>query len=131
MISINPLRKSLLNLLLIDLILVCTGLLFLYLTRINISIKDILILISAFSLIYIISFQIFFRGMKLRYRDQAMYSLVSIVLKFLLELVLALIWFVAAKKNTLPCVVLFFVIYLTLTLYLVSGMLKVLKTKPL
>ncbi len=46
-----------------------------------------------------------------------MHTLVSVSLKFLLEIILALIWFVAAKKNSFTSVFIFFVIYLTLTLF--------------
>jgi hypothetical protein len=60
-----------------------------------------------------------------------LHSLVSISLKFLLEMLLALVWFIVAKKTSLTSVFIFFVIYLTLTLFSLSIILKTLKNKAL
>jgi hypothetical protein len=46
-------------------------------------------------------------------------------------MILALIWFFISKKNTLTSVFIFFVIYLTLTLFTVFVILKVLRNRSL
>jgi hypothetical protein len=46
-------------------------------------------------------------------------------------MVLAFIWFIVAKKTSLPSVLIFFVLYLTLTLYSIWVILKTLKNKSL
>jgi len=100
-------------------------------TNLNIKFSDIIILGSLFSVIALISLVIFFRGQTKDPESQTMHSLVSIVLKFLLEMVLALVWFIVAKKTSLPSVLLFFVLYLSLTLFTVLIMLRTLKNKSL
>jgi hypothetical protein len=56
---------------------------------------------------------------------------VAISLKFLLEMILALVWFIVAKKTALPSVLIFFVLYLALTLFTVLIILKTLKNRAL
>jgi hypothetical protein len=60
-----------------------------------------------------------------------MHTLVSVSVKFLLEMVLALIWFIVIKKTMASAVVMFFVLYLTLTLFTTFVMLKALNIKTL
>jgi hypothetical protein len=49
--------------------------------------------------------------------------------KFLLELGLVAIWFIVIKKTSLQSVLVFFVIYLTLTLFSIFIIFKTLKNK--
>jgi hypothetical protein len=46
-------------------------------------------------------------------------------------MVLALVWFVILKKTTLSFLIIFFVLYLSLTLFSVNYILKILKNKLL
>jgi F0F1-type ATP synthase assembly protein I len=126
---LKPVRKFILGLLLINIVLLIPA----YLVRsvAGLDFGTVLFLCAAFSFISMISFLIFIKGQKKEAESQGMYSLVSIGLKFLLELVLIAIFFIVVKKNSLQYVVLFFVIYLTLTLYLVFTLLNILKTKHL
>ena len=94
-------------------------------------IKDLVLLSLLFSLTTIIALIIFLRGQTKDPESQTMHSLVSVSLKFLLELVLALLWFIVIKKTGLPSVLIFFVIYLTFTLLSVWVILKTLKNKSL
>jgi len=100
-------------------------------TNLNLPGSDIAIPSSVFSLITLITLIIFLRGQKKEPESQTLHSLVAISLKFLLELVLVLIWFIVAKKTSLPSVLIFFVIYLTLTLFSIWVILKTLKNKSL
>jgi hypothetical protein len=99
--------------------------------KLNLLYNDVAILSLIFSIIVIITLFIFFRGQTKEPDSQTLHSLVSVSLKFLLELVLALVWFIVAKKTSLPSVLIFFVIYLTLTLFSVWIILKTLKNKSL
>jgi hypothetical protein len=99
--------------------------------KLNLLYNDVTILSLIFSIIVIITLFIFFRGQTKEPDSQTLHSLVSVSLKFLLELVLALVWFIVAKKTSLPSVLIFFVIYLTLTLFSVWIILKTLKNKSL
>jgi len=63
--------------------------------------------------------------------SQVIHSMVSVSLKFILEMVMALIWFLVAKKTAVSSVVLFFVLYLAFTLFSISHILNTLKNKSL
>ncbi len=95
------------------------------------NLTDVIILSVCFVLISLSSMIIFFRGRSKSPESQTMHSLVSISLKFLLELILVFIWFFIGKKSGLTSVLLFFVIYLTFTLFLIFIILKTLKNKSL
>jgi hypothetical protein len=60
-----------------------------------------------------------------------MHTLVAVSLKFLLDMILALLWFFISKKNSLTYVFLFFVLYLTFTLFTTIVILKILKYRSL
>jgi len=95
------------------------------------SSSDFIILASLFSLFTLIQLFIFFRGQTREPESTTMHTLVSVSVKFLLEMVLALIWFIVIKKTLVSSVVMFFVLYLTLTLFSTFTMLKTLKNKTL
>jgi hypothetical protein len=99
--------------------------------NLNLVINDIVILSVIFSVIALITILIFFRGQHREPDNQTLHTLVAVILKFLLELVLALIWFFVAKKTSLSSVIMFFVIYLTFTLFSIGIILKALKKKSL
>lgn len=92
---------------------------------------DVIILSLCFTVITILSIVIFRRGLKKEPGSQTMHLLVAIVVKMLLEMFLALIWFFILKKTSAPTLILFFVLYLSFTFYLVMVMLKILKRKAL
>jgi hypothetical protein len=60
-----------------------------------------------------------------------MHTLLSVSFKFIIELILALIWFIVAKKTTFHSVLLFFVLYLAFTLISIWLILKTLKYRSL
>jgi len=97
----------------------------------NLQFTDIAILTLFFTIISLITLIIFFRGQKKEPDSQTIHTLVSLSLKFLIELVLAVLWFFVAKKAGAPSVILFFVLYLAFTLFSIVVMLKTLKYKSL
>jgi hypothetical protein len=100
-------------------------------TGLPLRFSDVAILAPVFSLIALTTLIIFLRGQTREPDSQTLHSLFSISLKFLLEMVLALIWFIVAKKTSLISVVLFFVLYLALSLFSVWVILKTLKHKSI
>jgi hypothetical protein len=112
-------------------LLLGAGYLLVSIAYINLLYSDIVILSLVFSIIALITLVIFLRGQTKESDSQTMHSLVSVSLKFLLEMVLALIWFIVAKKTSLPSVIIFFVLYLSLTLFSIWVILKTLKNKSL
>jgi F0F1-type ATP synthase assembly protein I len=97
----------------------------------EIPFRDIAIQTTVFSAISFITLIVFFKGQNKQPDSQTLYVLVAISLKFLLEMVFALIWLIVVKKSSLPSVLMFFVLYLTLTLFTVLVIIKTLKNKAL
>lgn len=123
--------KYLIFLLLINSLAIAGGCILVSLADLGIKFIDIIILSLSFSVISLVTITIFQRGQSRDPEAQTMHTLVAVGLKFLLDLVLALLWFIVAKKNSLQYVFIFFVLYLTLTLFSVLYILKTLKSKPL
>jgi len=97
----------------------------------GLSIPDISRLTLSFYLIVVISLFIFFTGQNRELQSQPFYTMVSVVLKFLMELFLALIWFLIAKKTTISFILLFFILYLAFTIFYIFVILNTLKNKSL
>jgi hypothetical protein len=127
----KPIYKFSLSLISLNVLLLLTAYLLELLLKLKINPSEIIILLSGFSIIDLITILIFFRGQTREPESQTFHSLTSVSLKFLLELILALFWFIVAKKTSLISVYMFFVIYLTLTLFSVLIILKTLKNKSL
>ena len=119
------------SLLLLTLVILVTGYFMLGRTNHQELWSQLLTLTSCFSIITLISLIIFNRGLSRDSRSQTFHSFVSISLKFLLELFLALIWFIVIKKTETESVLMFFVLYLSFSFILIFLILKTLKTKSL
>jgi hypothetical protein len=131
MISYNQVHKFSLQLLFLYVLLLLMGYLFVSLLSPKISLIDVVFLSTVFSFIAFIILFIFFKGQSKEPDSQTLHILVAVSLKFLLEIVFALIWFIVAKKNSLPSVLMFFVLYLTLSLFTIWVLVKTLKNKAL
>lgn len=124
-------RRYLTGLIMICLSLIMAGYLLVRFTEIPLFLNDILLLTASFSVIGIISAVIFTAGFNKGPEARTMYLMVASTLKLLLEMVLALVWFLIVKKTYLTSVLLFFVLYLAISLYSIFFMLNTLKSKPL
>ena len=127
----RPTFKYILLLILLNILLTGTAFLFKALIYSYIPLRDVVILSSLFSLISLTTMVIFFRGLIREPDSQTLHTLVAVSLKFLLDMILALVWFFIFKKNYPGAVISFFVIYLTFTLFTVSAILKILKHRSL
>ncbi len=112
-------------------ILLAGGSLLLTFFNFGIAIPDFLILTFCFTAITLLSLFIFHRGMKKEPSSRTMHIMVSVTLKMLVEMVLALLWFFVAKKTAVAALILFFVLYLTFSLFSITLMLNTLKNKSL
>jgi hypothetical protein len=112
-------------------LLIITGLLLKSLPAINLFYRDIIILSLLFSVISAVTLTIFFRGHKREPDSRTMHTLVAVSLKFLLDMILALLWFFICKKTSHTSVFIFFVIYLTLTIFTLFIILKILRYRSL
>ena len=127
----RPLFKYVLLLIPLNFLLTGTAFLFKLFIYSNIPLRDVAMLSSLFSLIAVTTLIIFFRGLTREPDSQTLHTLVAVSLKFLLDMILALVWFFIFKKNYPGALITFFVIYLTFTLFTVSVILKILKNKSL
>jgi hypothetical protein len=123
--------KNIVGLLLLNVLVLITGYILISLDKLSLAIGDIAILSGVFSVIALITIIIFVKGQSKEPDAQTLYTLVAISLKFLLELIIALLWFFNAKKNSFESVLIFFVLYLALSLFSVGAILKALKNKAL
>jgi hypothetical protein len=128
---LKPLLKYIQLLLLLESLVLASGYFIVSKSEMGIQFGNLALLSTVFTVIALVTIIIFIRGQGKDAASQTMHSLVSVTLKFLLELVLAFVWFFVAKKTELSSVVLFFVLYLTFTLFSVILMTKTLKNKSL
>jgi hypothetical protein len=129
--SLKLIHKYLLYLTAFFAIILLSGYLFISAGILRMGFIDILISASVFSFIAFITLLTFFKGQSKEPDGQTLYILVAISLKFLLDITFALLWFIVAKKTYLESVLMFFVLYLALTLFSVFVILKTLKNKAL
>ena len=113
------------------LLIICSGYLLKPLIKTTDFFPDLVILSIIFTFISIISAFVFLKGQPKEPQSRAMHTLVSVGIKFLLELILALLWFLIAKKTSSQSVFMFFVLYLTFSSLLIFTVLKALKNKAL
>lgn len=127
----RPVYKSLILIASLNILTISAGSLCVKSVVLDLLLSDIIILSAVFTVITSIAVVIFFRGNERNPESQTMHTLVAVSLKFILELILALVWFIVAKKSSFHSVFIFFVLYLTFTLVLVGIILKTLKNKSL
>jgi hypothetical protein len=92
---------------------------------------DVVTLSFFFTLITFTALLVFTRGRQKQSGRQTFSSLTAIGIKFLLEMILALGWFIIGKKTSTASVVLFFLLYLAFTIFLMTVILNSLKNKSL
>ena len=125
------LKKYIFHLLILEIIVLSAGTFILRICKPGLQFADIMLLSGLFTFNTAIALFIFFRGQERDPESQTMHSLVAVSLKFLVELFIAFVWFFISKKSGLQSVILFFVLYLTFTLFSVLIILKTLKYKSL
>ncbi len=127
----KPLAKSIFSLAILEMLVIVVGSLIISNFNINLDYNEIGVASAVFTLITLLILIIFFRGQSREPASQTMHSLIAVSIKFLAELIFVFFWFFIAKKTELSSVILFFVLYLTFTLFSVILMLKTLKGKSL
>ena len=123
--------KYLLTLLILFFLLFLTGLMIDSGLNLGLGTLALFNLTVSFALVSVISLIVYFRGLSKSHGERAMHTLTAVSIKFLMELFIALIWFLIAKKTTPSCVLLFFVLYLSFTLYFIWVVINTLKNKSL
>lgn len=127
----KSLMKFIRLLLLLELLILAAGYFIISKSGTGITSGEVALLSAVMCLIAIVTLIIFFRGQIKDPSAQAVHSLAAVSVKFLLEIILALVWFVGFKKTQLSSVVLFFVLYLAFTMFSVLIMMKTLKNRSI
>jgi hypothetical protein len=127
----KPVNKSILIILSFSILILIAGYVVSEVFKLDLSVRNIAVILLAFTSISIVTIIVFFRGQTRDPESQTFHTLVAISLKFLLEIVFALCWFIFAKKNGFDSIIMFFVLYLCLSLFSIGIILKTLKNKAL
>lgn len=128
---VNRILKYFLLLILLPVILIPGGLILNLQVKTDIETVDLISLTFSFSITSLIVLIIFFKGQTKEKSGQPLYTLAAVTVKFLIEMVIALILFISAKKTSLSYILLFFVLYLTFSLFSIWVILNTLKNKSL
>ncbi len=87
------------------------------------------VLTGAFSLAAFASLLAFFNGFNSDTAKSVLFTLIALVIKTLLSLIIALLYLVVFKNDQTGSVILFFILYLTFTVYVIYTFTRVLKKK--
>jgi len=128
---LNTFFKYLAYLLILDFLAGVAGFVLLKIIDAGFRFSDLAALTLIFTLINLIILYVFFRGQRKDPPSRTIHIMASVGLKFLLEILLALLWFVVSKKTSLSSLLLFFILYLAFTVLSTSAMLKTLKSRSL
>ena len=90
---------------------------------------DAVVLTVCFTVAALISLLIFFDGTSSDARKSVLMTLVAVSVKFLLSLIIALLFFVIFKNRETGSVILFFILYLAFTVFIILTFLNILKKK--
>jgi len=98
---------------------------------IQITLTDLVLPGFIFLVITALSLLVFPIGTVKSPESQPLYTMGALGLKFFLSMIFALIYFIVLKNTTLGYIILFFLLYLAFTIYLLRGIVKILKIKSL
>jgi hypothetical protein len=90
---------------------------------------DAVVLTACFTVAALISLLIFFDGTSSDAKKSVLMTLVAVSVKFLLSLIIALLFFVIFKNRETGSVILFFILYLAFTVFILLTFLNILKKK--
>lgn len=97
----------------------------------GLTFRDLLLPCLVFPVIIALSFIVFIAGMKKSPERQPVFTMAAVGTKFVLSGVFALTYFIILKRTGPQHIILFFLLYLAFTVYLLKIILKVLKVKSL
>ncbi|MCF8345587.1 MAG: hypothetical protein K9G38_00135 [Bacteroidales bacterium] len=99
-----------------------------YYTSSDLSLVQFSVLITAMFLITLGAYLLAVAGNYRKKRDRGNYLLAAIGGKFIAYLILLLVWWIVGKNLTKDFIIVFFVLYLVLTLFLLGVLFKTLKS---
>ena len=123
--------KRILNTTILSLALALAGLIFNNMLPGIIDKSSLIILITSFYLMSLLVLSVSYAGSSKSSESQTLFNFAAVGIKFVLSAVIALLFFEAFKKYGLNNILLFFVLYLTFTVYLLVVIVKVLNIRSL
>lgn len=123
----NPLTRRILQSAIIGTVLALTGVIVEMKNRGVYEREAMLLLVAAFIAFTSISLYIFFLGRSKPDGEDSLFTMSAIGIKFLLSIIAALVWFAVLKKVETGELLIFFVLYLTFSVFLVGVIVKELK----
>ena len=125
------LYKRLLNAIILSLSLLLSGLIINRLFPGTADKSSLEILVVSFFILSSVVLSLNFFGSQKEAGSQTLYNFAAVGVKFVLAAVIALLYFEAFKKSGLNNILLFFILYLTFTVYLMIVIVKSLKNRPI
>jgi hypothetical protein len=126
---VNPKIKNYLVILLIYFALIGLGYILTHFSIVELVFQDIVILLTGALVIAFISSSVFFSGQGISEKKGVLHTLSAVGLKFFLFLALLGIYALVRKELSWHFLLVFFVIYLSFTFYLLTTFVRVLKSK--
>ena len=123
--------KRILSTIILSLALMLAGMILLKFLPGIIDKGSLLILVPAFFILSMLIHTLNFLGLKRDPEERTLFTFGSIGVKFILSALIALLYFEAFKKTGLNNILLFFVLYLTFTVYLVLVVVKDLNARTI
>jgi cobalamin synthase len=124
---LNPLTRRILQAAIIGTVLALTGVIVEMQNHGLFEREAMLLLVAAFIALTSLSLYIFFMGRSKPDGEDSLFTMSAIGIKFLLSIIVALVWFAVLKKVETGELLIFFVLYLTFTVFLVGVIVKELK----
>lgn len=118
-------------LILLTIIILISGSLLISRAGLPVESSSLFSLTLIFTIVNGVTLAIAFAGQGRDKKDQPGFTMASVSVKLLAEMVIALVWFIDEKKSAAPNVLLFFILYLSFTLFSVITIVKTLRSKAL
>ncbi|NLN31670.1 MAG: hypothetical protein GX158_10665 [Bacteroidales bacterium] len=123
--------KNIIHLVILTAIILLTGWILIMTSGPGFNHCELTLLSLTFAVLALVSITIIYKGRKKDSDAQVLHLLVGLGVKFIADLIIALVWFFVLKKTSVSLVIIFFVLYLAFTLFSVLSILKILKDKLL
>lgn len=123
--------KNIIHLVILTAIILLTGWILIMTSGPGFNFCELTLLSLTFAVLALVSITIIYKGRKKDSDAQVLHLLVGLGVKFIADLIIALVWFFVLKKTSVSLVIIFFVLYLAFTLFSVLSILKILKDKLL
>lgn len=123
--------KNIIRLVILTAIILLTGWILIMISGPGFNLCELTLLSLTFAVLALVSITIIYKGRKKDSDAQVLHLLAGLGVKFIADLIIALVWFFVLKKTSVTLVIMFFVLYLAFTLFSVLSILKILKDKLL